>query len=87
MYLIKVSEEVLFLTETFLSDYADDNNLYRIGKDCDITKNLLRKDFRPLTEWFFKNCIVLNQKQCHYMCIGSRRVAEGGTTGANAPAL
>ena len=59
-----------FLTDTFLSNYADDNNLYSIGKDRDIIKNLLRKDFRALTEWFFKNYMVLNQKKCHYMCIG-----------------
>ena len=53
---MKVFEGVLFLTGTFLCNYADDNNLYMIGKDCDIIKkNQLQKDFRPLTEWFFKN--------------------------------
>ena len=65
-----INDSVLFLTDTFLSNYADDNNLYSIGKDRDIIKNLLRKDFRALTEWFFKNYMVLNQKKCHYMCIG-----------------
>ena len=59
---------MLFLTDTF--NYADDNNLYSIGKDRDLIKNLLRKDFRALTEWFFKSYMVLNQKKCHYMCIG-----------------
>ena len=63
-----INDSVLFLTDTFLSNYADDNNLYSIGKD--ILKNLLRKDFRALTEWFFKNYMVLNQKKCRYMCIG-----------------
>ena len=61
---------MLFLTDFFLSNYADDNNLNSIGKDCDIIKNLLRKDFRALAEWFFKKYMVLNQKKCHYMCIG-----------------
>ena len=61
---------LLFLTDTFLSDYADDNNLYSIGKGRDIIKNLLRKDFMALTEWFFKNYMISNQKRCHYMCIG-----------------
>ena len=57
-----INDSVLFLTDTFLSNYADDNNLHSIGKDRDIIKNLLRKDFRALTEWFFKNYMVLNQK-------------------------
>ena len=65
-----INDSVLCLTDTFLSNYADNNNLYNIGKDRDTIKNLLRKDFRALTEWFIDNCMVLNQKKCHYMCIG-----------------
>ena len=60
---------MLFLTDIFLSNYADDNNWYGIGKDRDIIKNLLRIDFRALTEWFFENYMALNQKICHYMWI------------------
>ena len=56
-----INDSVLFLTDTFLSNYAEDNNLYSIGKDSDIIKNLLGKDFRALTEWFFKNYMVLNK--------------------------
>ena len=55
-----INYSVLFLTDTFLINYADDN-LYSIGKDRDITENVLRKDFRDLTEWFFKNYMVLIQ--------------------------
>ena len=55
---------MLFLSDTFLSDYTDDNNLYSIGKGRDIIKNLLRKDFLALTEWFFENYMVSNQKRC-----------------------
>ena len=57
-----INNFVLFLTDAFLSNYADDNNLYSIGKDCDIIKNLLRKDFSALTEWFFENYMVLTPK-------------------------
>ena len=46
---------LLFLTGTFLSNYADHSNLKSIGKSRDIIKNLLRKDFRSLTEWFSEN--------------------------------
>ena len=54
-YYLFICDSVLFLTDTFLSNYADDNNLYSKGKDREITKELLRKDFRALTEWFFEN--------------------------------
>ena len=49
-----IYDSMLFLTVTLLSNSADDNNLYSIGKDRDIIKNLCRKDFRALTEWFSK---------------------------------
>ena len=65
-----INDSVLFLSDTFLSNYAGDNNLYSIGKDRDIIKNLLRKDFKTLTEWFFENYMVINQKKVPYMCIG-----------------
>ena len=65
-----MNDSVLFLTDVFLSNYADDNNFYIIGKDHDIIKNLLRKDFWALTEWFFEDYMVLNQTKCNYMCIG-----------------
>lgn len=52
---------MLFSTDTFLSNYADDNNLYNIGKDRDIIKKC-SKDFRALTEWLFFNYTVSNQK-------------------------
>ena len=65
-----INESVLFLTNKFLSNYADDNNLHSIGKDRKIIKNLRRKDFRVLTEWSFENYMILNQIKYHHMCIG-----------------
>ena len=65
-----INESVLFLTNKFLSNYTDDNNLYSIGKDRKIIKNLRRKDFRVLTEWSFENYMILNQIKYHHMCIG-----------------
>ena len=59
-----INDSVLFLSDTFLSNYADDN-LYSIGKGCDIIKNLLRKDFMALTEWFFEK-MSLNAHRLKY---------------------
>ena len=63
---------MLFLTDTFLFNYADNSNLYSIAKDDDATKKLLQKDFSALTERFFESSMVLNQKKCYYMCIGGK---------------
>ena len=56
---------VLFLSKTFLSNYADDNNLYSIGKELSIIKEKLRKDFKIVTDWFFENYMKLNPTKCH----------------------
>ena len=60
---IFINDSASVLTKNFLSKYADDNNLYSIGKDRDIIKNLLREDFGVPTECFFENYIVLNKKK------------------------
>ena len=57
----------LFLTDTLLSNYAVASNLYCIGKDRDMIKDLFRNDFRALTEWIFGNYMVLNQKESSYV--------------------
>ena len=56
-----INDSALFLSDAFLSSFAD---------DCGIIKNLVRKDFMALTERFFENYMVLNQRNCHYVCIG-----------------
>ena len=47
-----INDLVLFLSETFLSNYPDDNNLYSIGKELNIIKEKLRKDFKVVTDWW-----------------------------------
>ena len=62
-----VNDLVLFLFKTFLSNYADDNNLYSIGKELNIIKEKLRKYFKVLTDCFFENNMSLNPTKYHYM--------------------
>ena len=49
-----INDSVLFLSETVLSNYADSSNLYSIGKDLDVIKSMIRKDFMAVTEWSSK---------------------------------
>ena len=65
-----INDLELFLTETMLSNYADDNNLFSIGRDLNKVKDTLAKDFGIVTNWFYENFMVLNSKKCHFMCIG-----------------
>ena len=53
-----------------LSSYADDNNLFSIGKDINKVKDALAKDFGIVTNRFYENFMVFNSKKCHFMCIG-----------------
>ena len=64
-----INDLVLFLTETMLSNYAYDNNLFNIGRDLNKVKDTLAKDFGIVTNWFYQNFMVLNSKKCHFMCI------------------
>ena len=52
-----------------LSNYADDNNLFNIGRDLNKVKDTLAKDFGIVTNWFYENFMVLNSRKCHFMCI------------------
>ena len=52
-----IDDLVLFLSETLLSNYADDNNLYSTGKELNIIKEKFRKDFKVITDRFFENYV------------------------------
>ena len=53
-----------------MSNHADDNNLFSIGKDINKVKYALAKAFAIVTNWFYDNFMVLKSKKCHFMCIG-----------------
>ena len=60
----------LYSEETFLSNYADDNTWYSIGNTIESVNKALSNDFRIIENWFHENLMVLNAKECHYMCYG-----------------
>ena len=65
-----INDPVLFIMETMLSNYADDNNLFSVGKDINKVTGTLAEDFGIVTHWFYENFMALNSKKCHFMCIG-----------------
>ena len=61
---------------TFLSNYVVDNSFYSTGKDLEIVKSVLVKDFRAIKEWFYEKFMILNPDKCHYMCIGKKTESD-----------
>ena len=68
--------DLIFFITTFLSNYTDDNSLYNTGKDLELVKSVLVKDFRAVKEWFYENFMILNPNKCHYMCIGKNTESD-----------
>ena len=73
LFKLFINDLVLFLLETFLSNYVDDNNSYSIAKELNIIKEKLRKDFKLVTDWFFENYMSLNPTKCQFICLGKTR--------------
>ena len=49
LFKLLINDPALYLTETMLSNYDDDSNLFSIGKDINEVKDTLAKDFRIAT--------------------------------------
>ena len=71
LFNIFVNDFLYSLKHSEISNYADDNTMYCIGKDKERINSLLEQDFQLAAEWFYKNGMVLNPDKCHYMCLGS----------------
>ena len=55
-----INDLIFFIQYCTLSNYADDNNLFSMGKNKDEIKNILSSDFRVVNDWFYENFMVLN---------------------------
>ena len=67
---IFLSDIFLFILKCQLCNYADDNTLYKSGKNMQKIKNDLEMDFMILHKSFHENHMVLNPGKCHYIMIG-----------------
>ena len=54
----------LFISKCKLCNYADDNTLYKSGKNMQKIKNDLEIDFMILRKWFHENHMVQNLGKC-----------------------
>ena len=49
-----INDHALFVRQCFLSNYADNNNLYSTGNNTELAKMDLQTDFRAITNCFLK---------------------------------
>ena len=70
LFNIFLNDIFLFISKCRLCNYADDNSLYKSGKNMQKIKKDLEMDFMILQKWFHENHMVLNPDKCHYIVIG-----------------
>ena len=66
----------LFVEDSHLKNYADDNTLYSSSNDLKKVKQTLRQDFEIVTKWFYANYMVLNSGKCYFMYLEQNTVNE-----------
>ena len=69
LFNIFLNDIFLFISKCQLCNYADDNALYKSGKNMRKIKNDLEIDFMILHKWFHENHMALNPGKCHYIVI------------------
>ena len=67
---ILLSDPFLFVSSSFLSNYADDNTLYGSGFNLAEVKNCLSTDSHAVTKWLYQNHMGLNAWKCHFISLG-----------------
>ena len=58
-----INDLIFFIQYCTLSNYADDNNLFSMGKNKHEIKNIFSSDFRVVNDWFYENFMVLNPEK------------------------
>ena len=76
LFNIFLNDLFLFVENSDLSSYADENTLYNSVSDLEKVKQTIRQDSQIITKWFYENYMVLNSEKCHFMCLGQNTVNE-----------
>ena len=74
LFNIFINDIFIFISNSSLSNYADDNTLYNFGFDTNKVLETLTEDFETVKKWYFDNYMVLNAKKCHFMCLGRNTI-------------
>ena len=67
---IFIDDLFLFVSNSYLNNYADGKTLYAFGYNLEEIKNTLRFDLDLVSKWFEENYMILNADKCYFMCLG-----------------
>ena len=76
LFYIFLNDLFLFISNSSLSNYADDNTLYSFWDNLKKIKDNLWNSFDTVHQWFYENYMVLNAGKCHFMCLGNNTENE-----------
>ena len=65
-----INDLIFFIQYCTLSNYADGNNVFSMGKNRDKIKNIVFSDLRLVNDRFYGNFMVLNPEKIHFISIG-----------------
>lgn len=70
LFNIFINDLFLFIQTSTLCNYVDGNYMYSSVKNANVVISKPRQDFPTISEWFYKNCMALNEDKCHFLVIG-----------------
>ena len=76
LFNIFLNDLFLFISNSSLNNYADDNTLYTFGDNLKKIEDNLRNSFDMVNQWFYKNYMKLNAGKYHFMCLGNNTENE-----------
>ena len=69
LFNIFLNDLFLFISNSSLSNYADDNTLYTFRNNLKKIKDNLQNSFHTVHQWFYENYTVLKTGKCRFMCL------------------
>ena len=67
---IFINDLFIFVSNSYLSNYAGDNTLHVFDYNMEERKNTLRFDFNLVSKRFEEHYMVLNADNCHFIGLG-----------------
>ena len=83
LFNIYINDLFLFVENSEICNYADDNTLSVSDKSIDTIISKLESDIKILNSWFNENGMILNGEKCQFMLIGSPRTLQSPTKKIN----
>ena len=73
LFNIFINDLFLFVNDTLICNFADDQTIYAHGKTIDIVIDKLESDLKIVLDWLDNNSLVPNPKKFQIMFLGTKR--------------